>query len=84
MGEPPPKKPARKPRQPSSFRQRDVAAAIKAAKTSGLAISHVEVDPKTARITLTVKADDGTETRNPFDSAPTKDPALRRRKTKTS
>jgi hypothetical protein len=79
MGEPP-TKPARKPRQPSSFRQRDVAAAIKAAKISGLAISHVEVDPKTSRITLTIKADDGTETTpNPFDTAPIQDPALRRK-----
>ena len=55
----PPNKPARR-RAPSNFRQQDVARAIKAAKGSGLDIVRVEVDPKTAKITLVVKNDDNT------------------------
>jgi hypothetical protein len=81
MGEPP-HKPARR-RAPSNFRQQDVARAIKAAKGSGLNIVRVEVDPKTAKITLVVRNDDNTEiTVNPFDDAPVQDSALRTRKTK--
>jgi hypothetical protein len=81
MGEPL-DKPARQ-HAPSNFRQRDVARAIKAAKASGLDITRVEVDPKTARIVLVVKNDDASESKiNPFDSAPVKDPAARTRKTR--
>jgi hypothetical protein len=81
MGEPP-HKPARR-RAPSNFRQQDVARAIKAAKGSGLDIVRVDVDPKTAKISLIIRNDDSTETKvNPFDDAPVQDPALRRRKTK--
>ena len=43
---------------PSNFRQQDVARAIKAAKSSGLDIVRVEIDPKTAKITLIAKRDD--------------------------
>jgi len=83
MGEPP-NKPARR-RARSNFRQRDVARAIKAAKANGLDIARVEVDPKTAKITLVIKNDDASETKiNPFDSAPVKDPAARTRKTRVS
>jgi hypothetical protein len=61
----------------------DVARAIKAAKGSGLDIVRVEVDPKTAKITLVVKNDDNTESKiNPFDSAPVPEPTRGRRKTK--
>ena len=68
-------------RAPSNFRQQDVARAIKAAKKSGLDIVRVEVDPKTARITLVVKNDDETEMKiNPFDSAPTTWPTPKRKK----
>jgi hypothetical protein len=79
----PPKKTVRR-RAPSNFRQQDVARAIKAAKGSGLDIVRVEVDPKTAKITLVVKNDDNTESKvNPFDSAPLPEPTRRGRKTKS-
>ena len=71
-------------RQPSNFRQQDVARAIKAAKGSGLDIARIEVDPKTAKITLVVKNDDtGAKIENPFNDAPVHDPALKLRKKRT-
>jgi hypothetical protein len=82
MGEPP-HKPARKPRPPSNFRQQDVARAIKAAKGSGLDIVRVDVDPKTAKISLIVRNNDNTESKiNPFDHAPVPEPPARRRKSR--
>ena len=81
----PPDNPARR-RAPSNFRQQDVARAIKAAKDSGLDIVRVEVEPKTAKITLVVKNDDNTESKsevNPFDSAPVPEPTRRERKKKS-
>jgi len=81
MGEPP-NEPARR-RAPSNFRQRDVARAIKAAKASGLDITRVDVDPRTAKICLIIRNDDASETKvNPFDSAPVTDPVARTRKTR--
>jgi hypothetical protein len=80
MGEPP-TKPAR--RAPSTFKQTDVSRAIAAAQARGLAIQRVEVDPRSARITLVIKdgADTETTTVNPFDDAPLPDePARRTRK----
>jgi hypothetical protein len=80
MGEPP--KP--RVRRPSAFRQLDVARAVAACQSRGLAIDRVEVDPVTKKITVVMKGGTMTETNiNPFDDAPTVDPALRRRKTKT-
>jgi hypothetical protein len=71
-------------RAPSNFRQEDVKRAIKAARSAGLEIVRVEVDPKTAKIVVVVKNEDATETKvNPFDSAPVHDPAMRKRKSKT-
>ena len=70
-------------RAPSNFRQTDVARAIKAAKGSGLDIAKVEVDPRTAKITLVMKDDTSTEIEvNPFDEAPVIDPARKIRKAK--
>jgi hypothetical protein len=40
--------------RPSNFRQQDVTRAINAAKRAGLSIARVEVDPKTAKITVIV------------------------------
>jgi hypothetical protein len=78
----PPNKPARR-HAPANFRQRDVARAIRAAKASGLDIVRVDVDPKTAKISLIIRNDDASETElNPFDTAPVQDPVARTRKTR--
>jgi hypothetical protein len=70
-------------RAPSNFRQQDVARAVKAVRGSGLDIARIEVDPKTAKITMVMKDCTVMETTsNPFDEAPVQDPALRRRKSK--
>ena len=72
-------------RAPSNFRQQDVARAVKAVRVSGIDITRVEVDPKTAKIVLVVKGDD-TDTKievNPFDEAPLPEPVRQKRKTKS-
>jgi hypothetical protein len=69
-------------RAPCSFRQQDVSRAVKAVRGSGLDIARVEVDPKTAKITMVMKDCTVMETTNPFDEAPVNDPALRRQKSK--
>ena len=71
-------------RAPSNFLQRDVARAVRAVKGSGLDIAKVEVDPKTAKITLVMKDDTTAEVEtNPFDAAPLPEPG-QNRKTKSS
>jgi len=57
-------------RAPANFRQVDVTKAINAAKRAGLDVVRVEVDPKTAKITVIVKDGEETKTVNPFDTAP--------------
>jgi hypothetical protein len=58
-------------RSPANFRQQDVTRAIAAAKRAGLDVVRVEVDPKTARISLIVKdGEAGEKAINPFDTAP--------------
>ena len=71
-------------RAPSNFLQRDVARAVRAVKGSGLDIAKVEVDPKTAKITLVMKDNTTAEVEtNPFDAAPLPEPG-QNRKTKSS
>jgi excisionase family DNA binding protein len=41
-------------RRPSNFRQQDVTRAINAAKRAGLSIVRIEIDPKTAKITVII------------------------------
>ena len=80
----PPHRPARK-RAPSNFRQSDVSRAVAAAQARGLVLSRVEIDPRTARITLVIKDGDDTETTttNPFDTAPLPEEPKARRTRKT-
>lgn len=53
-------------RAPSNFRQSDVTKAINAAKASGLPIARIEVEPKTAKITVIIG--------EPQDNVPTPEP----------
>jgi hypothetical protein len=70
-------------RAPTNFRQQDVSRAVKAVRGGGLDIARVEMDLKTAKITMVMKDCTEAETDpNPFDDAPVQDPALRRRKSK--
>ena len=54
------------------FRQADVQRAIKAAQAAGLSVTRVEIDPKTAKITVVVGEPETKEVKevNPWDSAP--------------
>jgi hypothetical protein len=71
-------------RAPCSFRQRDVSRAVAAVQGRGLSIAQIEIDPKTAKITMVMKDCTVMETTsNPFDEAPVNDPALRRQKSKS-
>jgi hypothetical protein len=68
-------------RAPSNFRQQDVTRAINAAKRAGLEVVRVEVDPKTAKISLIVKGDNETERKiNPFDNLPVPETKGRKRR----
>jgi hypothetical protein len=69
-------------RGPHSFRQQDVRRAIAAARRAGLSIARVEVDPKTAKITVVAGAPSDIVApeaeANPWDTAV--EPPPRRRK----
>lgn len=70
-------------RAPPNFRQGDVTRAINAAKRSGLPIARVEVDPKTAKITVIVgEPQDNVSTQepNPWDGARVVLPKRQKRK----
>ena len=44
------------PRAPTTFRQRDVVAALKAARAAGCIVNRVEIDPITGKITILIGA----------------------------
>jgi len=67
-------------RYPANFRQQDVTKAINAAKRAGLDVVRVDIDPKTARISVIVKEDNETKAINPFDTLPV--PLSRPKRTK--
>jgi hypothetical protein len=68
-------------RSPSNFRQQDISRAIKAAKTAGLELVRIEIDPKTSRIVLVIKDGESETKINPFDNASAAWP-IRKGKTK--
>jgi hypothetical protein len=57
-------------RAPPNFRQGDVSRAIAAAKSHGLPIARIEIDPKTAKITVVIgeAATDQQPAASPWDS----------------
>jgi hypothetical protein len=66
--------------KPANFRQQDVTRAINAAKRAGLSIARVEVDPKTAKISVIIAGTNEEPTAkpiNPFDTAPSPVPDKR-------
>jgi hypothetical protein len=54
--------------KPANFRQQDVTRAINAAKRAGLTVTRVEVDPKTAKISIICGEAEKAET-NPWNTA---------------
>jgi hypothetical protein len=56
-------------RRPSNFRQQDVTRAINAAIASGLSIARIEVDAKTAKITVIIGEPEKESEANYWDSA---------------
>jgi hypothetical protein len=56
-------------RRPSNFRQQDVTRAINAAIASGLSIARIEVDAKTAKITVIIGECEKTSEANIWDTA---------------
>jgi hypothetical protein len=70
-------------RAPSNFRQSDVTKAINAAKASGLPIARIEVEPKTAKITVIIgepKENEATPEPNPWHGARVVLPKRQKRK----
>jgi hypothetical protein len=55
-------------RGPTTFRQRDVAAAIRAAKMTGLEIRQVEIDKTGKIVIVTTKAAEAAAANNEWDS----------------
>ena len=65
-----------------NFRQSDVQRAIRAAKATGLPVARVEVDPKTAKITVIVgePETEAAKVVNSWDDAPMPSQMKRKRK----
>jgi hypothetical protein len=79
MGEPP--KP--RVRRPSNFRQQDITRTIKAALSSGLTITRIDVEPNVPKFSFVMGGNTVTEiSNNPFDVAPLPDEPPRRRRRK--
>jgi hypothetical protein len=49
------------PRSPCSFRETDVRRAIKAARSSGLDIARLEIEPVTGKISIMTSSSSGAE-----------------------
>ena len=50
-----------KSERPKTFRQSDLKRALSAAKSAGLEVKHVEIDPTTGRIIITTTAGSSTQ-----------------------
>jgi hypothetical protein len=49
------------PRSPCSFRETDVRRAVKAARSSGIVIASLEIEPVTGKITIMTSSNSGAE-----------------------
>ena len=49
-------------KRPALFKQYDLQRALRAAKSAGLEVKHVEIDPVTGRIIITTTAGAATQT----------------------
>ena len=49
-------------KRPALFKQYDLQRALRAAKSAGLEVKHVEIDPVTGRIIITTTAGTATQT----------------------
>jgi hypothetical protein len=55
------------PRSPCSFRETDVRRAVRAARTSGIDIDRLEIEPVTGKITIMTRSSSGAEKINDLD-----------------
>jgi len=55
------------PRRPATFRQHDLARALRAAKAAGIDIERIEIEPASGRILLVASTGDAVDPATPVD-----------------